>query len=309
MSIPGAAAGTPPLIPPLNILLIEDNPGDALLLRETLQESGVPFELCHVEQLQDGVERAQRQVFDLVMLDLSLPDSTGLATIARAGKAFWKMPVIVLTSLDDDQMGLKSLQFGAQDYLVKSQVTAPLLLRSLRYAKERHREREALLRASLIDDLTGLYNRRGFVNVGAEELAAAAARGRELLVVFADLDGLKQINDLHGHAAGDWAISKAAQVLKAAFSPDDIVGRIGGDEFAAICPHPAPGEEERLRDTLSTALREAAEEFGKPYTLSVTLGFHRPPQGEPADLDGILVRADQALYQAKRARPGGTGRG
>jgi len=299
MNISGAAAGTSSL----NILLIEDNPGDALLLKETLQESGVPFELFHVEQLQDGVERAQRQVFDLVMLDLSLPDSTGTATIARAGKAFWKTPVIVLTSLDDDQMGLKSLQFGAQDYLVKSQVTAPLLIRSLRYAKERHREREALLRASLIDDLTGLYNRRGFVNVGSEELAAAAARQRELLVVFADLDGLKLINDVHGHAAGDWAISKTAEVLKANFTPDDIVGRIGGDEFAALCPSPAPGAEERLRDTLAVALRLAAEEFGKPYTLSVTLGFHRPPVGETVDLDGILVRADQALYQAKRARP------
>jgi len=295
------AAGGPP---PLSILLIEDNPGDALLLRETLQESGLAFDLFHVEQLQDGVERAQRQLFDLVMLDLSLPDSTGTATIARAGKAFWKMPVIVLTSLDDDQMGLKSLQFGAQDYLVKSQVTAPLLLRSLRYAKERHREREALLRASLIDDLTGLYNRRGFVNVGAEELAAAAARGRELLVVFADLDGLKQINDVHGHAAGDWAIRKTAEVLKASFSPDDIVGRIGGDEFAALCPHPVSGIEEKLRDTIAVALRQAAAEFGKPHPLSATLGFHRPSSGEAVDLDGLLIRADQALYQAKRARPG-----
>jgi len=288
--------------PPLRILLIEDNRGDVLLLQETLHEAGVAFEMCRVEKLQDGIDQAQTQACDLVMLDLSLPDSEGTATIARAGKAFWKTPLIVLTSLDDDQMGLKSLQFGAQDYLVKSQVTAPLLLRSLRYAKARHREREILLRASLIDDLTGLYNRRGFSNVTREELTTGTERGRSFLVVFADLDGLKAINDTHGHAAGDWAITRAADALKLCFGADDIVGRIGGDEFVVLSTRVEEGAESLLRGEMAAALEKVNRSSGRPYQVSISLGFHRPPPGRLVELENLLSEADDALYQVKRAR-------
>jgi len=293
----------PPLpAPPLVILLIEDNPGDALLLRETLSESGFAFELVHVERLQDGLDRAQERTFDLVMLDLSLPDSTGIETLSRAGRAFVKTPLIVLTSLDDDQMGLKALRFGAQDYLVKSQVTAPLLLRSLRYAKERHREREILIHASLIDDLTGLYNRRGFTNAAGEELASGFARGRAFLVIFADLDGLKGINDVHGHAAGDWAITQAAEVLKLCFGPDDVVARIGGDEFVALCPHAEEELPHRMREAIGATLDLLNAGSRRPYRVSLTLGFHRPPLDQAPDLGALLGQADEALYEAKRAR-------
>ena len=288
---------------PLRILLIEDNPGDALLLQETLHEVGLSFEMERVGELQPGIDLVQTRTFDLVMLDLSLPDSSGTATVARASKAFWKIPLIVLTSLDDDQMGVKALQFGAQDYLVKSQVTAPLLLRSIRYAKARHREREVLLRASLIDELTGLYNRRGFSTVAREELSLGAKAGRSFLVVFADLDGLKPINDVHGHAAGDWAIGKAAESMKLCFGPEDIVGRIGGDEFVALADGSEPGAEERLRREIAAAMEETNRVSKRPYRLSTSLGFYRPPVGEAVDLEELLNKADEALYEAKRARP------
>ncbi len=296
-----------PAVPaaPLRILLIEDNRGDALLLEETLHETGIAFALHRSERLQEGIESAQLHPFDVVLLDLSLPDSAGTATIARAGKAFWKTPLVVLTSLDDDQMGLKSLQFGAQDYLVKSQVTAPLLLRSLRYAKERHRERERLRQGSLIDELTGLYNRRGFVNVAREELSLAAEEKRSALLVFADLDGLKPINDNHGHAAGDWAIGKAADALKLAFTSQDVVGRIGGDEFVALTLDAPEGLEEKLRAAIDESLEKFNQESGRPYRLGITLGFHRPQPhetGPEPDLDKLLGLADEALYEAKRAR-------
>ncbi len=286
---------------PLRILLIEDNRGDALLLEETLKETNLSFQVRQCELLQEGIDMAQTEAFDLVLLDLSLPDSTGAATVARAGKAFWKTPVVVLTSLDDDQMGLKALQFGAQDYLVKSQVTAPLLLRAIRYAKERHREREHLLQASLIDPLTGLYNRRGFLSVAGEELAAR--QGGEALVLFADLDGLKPINDTHGHAAGDWAIAHAGEALKGATTADAISARIGGDEFVVLLLRAQEGAEERLALRIREELARINSESGRPYRVSMSLGFHRPKPGEPIQLEAILNQADAALYEAKRARP------
>ncbi|SDT86891.1 response regulator receiver modulated diguanylate cyclase [Verrucomicrobium sp. GAS474] len=285
----------------MRILLIEDNRGDALLLEETLKETNLVFEIRQCEMLQDGIDLAQKESFDLVLLDLSLPDSSGAATVARAGKAFWKIPVVVLTSLDDDQMGLKALQFGAQDYLVKSQATAPLLLRAIRYAKERHRERETLLQASLIDPLTGLYNRRGFISVAGEELTAR--QGGEALVLFADLDGLKPINDTHGHAAGDWAIAHAGEALKGATSSDAIAARIGGDEFVVMILRAPEGTEEHLKVRIKEETARINAESGRPYRLSMSLGFHRPKPGEPIELDQLLNQADAALYEAKRARP------
>ncbi|MBI5672906.1 MAG: response regulator [Nitrospirae bacterium] len=119
----------------IHILLIEDNPGDVRFLRECLVEGGAGrFELTHVDRLSTGLERLADASFDAVLLDLSLPDSQGLATLVRVHAAARKVPLVVLTGVEDEALGIRLVQAGAQDYLVKGQVTGPLLSRSLRYA-------------------------------------------------------------------------------------------------------------------------------------------------------------------------------
>ncbi|YAF95134.1 MAG: response regulator [Nodularia sp. CChRGM 3473] len=129
----------------IKVLLVEDNPGDVFLLQELLKEvTTVSVELQPVEQLLEALECLANDSFDVMLLDLSLPDSQGLETFIKVARQAKATPIIVLTGIDDETLALRAMQEGAQDYLVKGQVTGDLLVRSMRYAIERQRSENAL---------------------------------------------------------------------------------------------------------------------------------------------------------------------
>jgi PAS domain S-box-containing protein len=129
----------------IKVLLVEDNPGDVLLLQEFLKEvTTTVVELMATQQLDEALNCLINQNFDVILLDLSLPDSQGLDTFLKAHDQAKSTPIIVLTGIDDETLALRAMQAGAQDYLVKGQVTGDLLVRSMRYAIERQRGEVAL---------------------------------------------------------------------------------------------------------------------------------------------------------------------
>ncbi|WP_343868385.1 diguanylate cyclase domain-containing protein [Caenispirillum bisanense] len=131
-----------------NILLVEDNPGDARLIQVLLaEEAGAEFHLTHVERLADACELVKQEEFAAVLLDLSLPDSHGLDTVNGLRRSGPDIPIVILSGLDNEEVALAALQSGAQDYLVKGRADGMLLKRSILYAMERHRTRKQLLLA------------------------------------------------------------------------------------------------------------------------------------------------------------------
>lgn len=145
---PAAQRDEPQRLTAVRVLLIEDNPADARLVREMFLELGADrFELEHADRMTAGLTRLERQSFDALLLDLSLPDSQGLAGIERVLAQVPTLPIVVLTGLDDERLSLTALEHGAQDYLVKGQVGADLLARTLRHAIER-KNAELVLRES-----------------------------------------------------------------------------------------------------------------------------------------------------------------
>ena len=129
----------------IKVLLIEDNAGDACLLREFLKEpQGTSFEMVHVDRLSEALSSLARETFGIILLDLSLPDADGLDTISRLRRLAEKVPIVVLTGLNDEEVAVAAIEAGAQDYLIKGQVSGPLLARALRYAIQRHRVEESL---------------------------------------------------------------------------------------------------------------------------------------------------------------------
>lgn len=125
---------------PIKVLLVEDEQGQAYLIQHMLSEIRAPkFQVTWIDELQLGLDLLAKSSIDVVLLDLSLPDSFGLKTFSRLHGLHSKIPVVVLTGLDDDATGLAIVQAGAQDYLVKGQVNGPLLARALSYAIERKR--------------------------------------------------------------------------------------------------------------------------------------------------------------------------
>ncbi|HEY9659558.1 MAG TPA: response regulator, partial [Allocoleopsis sp.] len=162
----------------IQVLLIEDNPGDARLLQELLLEvESVPFQLKHVDCLSAGLQGLQNHNFDVILLDLSLPDAHGFDSFAKLYSSARQVPIVVITGLNDEQLAFKAVQAGAQDYLVKGQVSGDLLVRAMRYAIERKRsEQKIRQQAALLDIATDailvwdLESRLLFWNKAAEHL-------------------------------------------------------------------------------------------------------------------------------------------
>jgi len=128
---------------PINILLIEDNPGDARLINEYLSDSRhLNFNLTVAERLSKGIEYIEQELIDIILLDLKLPDSEGLATFTKISEVAPSIPIIVLTGLDDETTAVSAVKMGAQDYLVKDKVEEEILERAIRYAIERKRAEE-----------------------------------------------------------------------------------------------------------------------------------------------------------------------
>jgi hypothetical protein len=156
----------------IRVLLVEDNPGDARLFTELLRDTGAgQWKLVHVDRLSAALIQLSREPFDVVLLDLSLPDADGLDTLIRAHAEAPKIPIVVLTGHDDEALAVRALRAGAQDYLVKGRMDGDRLLRSIRYASERGRAVEALERReehyrSLIEnsmDLISILNLDGTI--------------------------------------------------------------------------------------------------------------------------------------------------
>ena len=287
----------------LRILLVEDNPGDARLLREGLRGiAALECEVDHVNTLTDAIERLKQGTFDVGLLDLGLPDARGLEVVRRIHDAAPDMPLLVLTALNDERLAIRALREGAQDYLIKGEVDGGSLWRSLCYAIERHHVQLELLNLSLMDDLTGLSNRRSFLSLANHHARLAHRTGSTFLVGFIDLDGLKHINDTFGHQEGNHALLDTANVLRDSFRQSDILGRYGGDEFAVVVSDAAEGSAATVMNRVLEKVRVRNAQRGVRYPLSLSIGIAASDPMRSPDLGQLLHRADTLMYQQKRQR-------
>jgi diguanylate cyclase (GGDEF)-like protein len=282
-----------------DVLLIEDNPGDARLLQEMLaEEPTAPFRLRCADRLSRAMEVLSSHKIELLLLDLSLPDSQGLETFAAVYAHSPKVPIIVLTGNDDDALALSAVKAGAQDYLYKGRLDRELLLRSMHYSIERKRYQEELEHQANYDALTGLPNR----NLLHDRLRQAVFAQREIhpiAVVFIDLDHFKFINDSLGHSLGDKLLATVAERLHSIVRDGDTVARLGGDEFVLILNDQSKG------DVIFRAMHRILSKVSEPMTIgnqelciTCSAGVSVFPHDGP-DVESLLKNADVAMYRAK----------
>jgi len=287
----------------VKVLLVEAESDGPTGMEETASRiSDGEIELEQVWQLSSALARLSQGGIDLVLLDLNLPDSQGTVTFERTYAFAPGVPIVVLTGMDDEEVGLSTVRGGAQDYLIKGEVSADLLRRSIRYAVERHRLSSALRSLSLIDDLTGLYNRRGFADLGEQHLKLARRTARAVLVVFLDVDRLKTINDTLGHHVGDRALNRIADILRDTFRQSDIIARMGGDEFAVMALEASEKNQVELIARLREKVREINQRTRDSYRLSISLGTARFDGEGRARLDDLLGEADRMMNEEKRIK-------
>jgi diguanylate cyclase (GGDEF)-like protein len=155
--------------------------------------------------------------------------------------------------------------------------------------------------ASVRDELTGLYNRRGFLTFAEEQIELACSGRRELLVVFADVDGLKAINDGFGHLEGDRALKKAAELLLTVFRDTDVVARLGGDEFAVLALDCSTVGLYRINAHIDKMLREMNDRDAA-WKLSISIGTIHVDAQHQLSINDLLSEADKLMYERKRSR-------
>lgn len=287
----------------IKVLLVEDNPGDARLIREMLAEyRSISFNLVWVKQLSIAIERLLKgDIVDVILLDLLLPDSQGLETFVSLHKQIPEIPVpvVILTGLNDEESAIRALREGAQDYLIKGQIDSNLMVRSIRYALERKRLEDDIRYQAHHDPLTDLPNRLLFIDHLRREVAQAPRDKHLLAVMFLDLDNFKGINDSIGHEMGDQFLKTVAKQLTTLLREGDTVGRFGGDEFVLLLHRANQVEDvakivQRIIETIKTPWTMSGREFH--ITASLGIAIH-PNDGE--DAETLLRNADIAMYRAK----------
>jgi diguanylate cyclase (GGDEF)-like protein len=289
----------------LRVLSVEDNPGDAILVREMLRDASPDgFMLQNADRLSAAMTCLLDGAVDCVLLDLSLPDAEGLEALAQVRTVALDVPIIVLTGRSDEVLAVQAVHEGAQDYLIKGQVDARLLSRSINYAIERKRAEVELAHQAMHDALTGLPNRALLYDRLGQALNRVGRHSAAVAVLFGDLDRFKLVNDSLGHGAGDTLLVAVAERLSNVLRSGDTAARFGGDEFVLLCED-VSGE----RQAITIAERIAAE-LDEPFIIEGDEVFVRTSVGialatEPGARPEALIRdADAAMYRAKE-RGGG----
>jgi len=410
----------------LAILLVDDNPADAALTQEMLADSGGrPWQVHRVEvadSLQAACARVAAERFDVVLLDLNLPDSHGPETVQAWLEGPAVRPLIALTGEGGWETGSTTIQYGAQDFLPKDELTPELISRTVQQALERWKlEREHRILAAAFqtgqatmitdasgriqrvnaaftaitgyseaevvgndprlmgsglhdsdffhavwveleqegswqgevwnrhktgrllpvwqtiaavtdqsgavehyvsvfhdiseqkrledemawlaatDPLTGLANRRRFLKAAREEVAGAPSHGQGVSLIMLDVDHFKVINDTHGHESGDLALTALSEILTRNLREEELVGRIGGEEFAVLLPGTDPRRAAAVAERLRSLVAETAiHGTDTTFQLTISLGI-AAWRGPHETVDRLLARADEELYAAKQA--------
>jgi len=307
----------------MRILIAEDDPVSRRVLSVQLTKWG--HEVIATENGLDAWDVINREdAPHLAILDRMMPGLDGVEICRRLrqhpnGSSTY---VILLTAMSRKENVIEGLEAGADDYLTKPFDRHELRVRLQAGARivelqsslcERVRElenaiiekehaEEALRNLSLTDHLTGLYNHRGFFTVAEHTIKMARRAKQNSLLIYADMDGLKEINDTLGHNSGSLAIAKIAEILRRTFRDCDIVARLGGDEFAIFAPNVAREEYEAVVQRLRTNLDSHNVEHPQDYPLGLSIGAVAINYDDQSTLEQQLERADTEMYSDKRFR-------
>ncbi|MGR3174136.1 MAG: diguanylate cyclase domain-containing protein [Candidatus Scalindua sp.] len=284
----------------IKILYVEDDIDHATLISELIKEiKNVHYKLTHVQRLDEALLELDNGNYDIILLDLSLPDAQGVDTITRVCEKAPDIPVVVMSATDDETMAVKALQKGAEEYLVKGKVKSHSLSRILRYAIMRHKGRAELHSLSLVDDLTSLYNRRGFMLFAQQQLSISVRTKRGMILFFIKLDDLKEIKGESGHQYGDLALIETAKILKEVFRDSDIVGRHAEDEFTAIAIESFDANNEIIITRLQDDLNSRNKQDNRLYELSLSIGTAYYDTEELCSVEELINRAEESMYEQR----------
>jgi diguanylate cyclase (GGDEF)-like protein len=286
-----------------HVLLLEDSGLIRRWSTELLEGSKLAFFETHeARSLAEGLKLLENYPVDAVLLDLGLPDSEGLDTLRAVHKASPQVAVVILTADDSDETVMEAMREGTQDYLLKDEISGPLLQRTIRYAIEHKRLEEELRYQADIDGLTELYSRRHLMDVLDEAIEAVSRAGGSLSLCLCDVDNLKRVNDTFGHRMGDETLAHLGAKVRAVLEAPCFAGRYGGDEFVLVFPGIPPNNAVDIVEALRRSFEDITfrGEDGETFGVTCTFGIAGVGPGRKTAKD-LIHAADEALYGGKDA--------
>ena len=296
---------------PPRALVVLDSRENSWFLSEDSHEL-LDCQLLDIKGLQVNIEDVDRALLmiaeklpDVLLLDSTLARNLALSLLIQVRDKFPTLPVVLLPDIrraleaqgSSGVGGNLPLRFGTDDVLDSALVASDAIAQAIRFTHGQRGIQHALLQMILRDDLTGLHNRRGFMALATQHLRCACDMGQPMAMFFADVDGLKSINDRFGHAEGDRALARAAACIRQTFRKFDLTARLSGDEFVALTVE-VPG-----RSTAAICRRlqsKLAHCSGAEYKLSLSVGVAHFDPASPVTLQELMRQADVALYRDKR---------
>lgn len=285
----------------VRILFIDQEQGEYLLVAELLSHiRHVDYDLVWCDSLADALPLLLADEFDVALLDYywGRDSARDLLSVARVHAC--KTPIILMTDEIEAHVDEEAIRAGAADYLIKDQIDAPLLERTLRYAIERKSMEQHLAHLAHYDSLTNIPNRILFRDRLEHAILLAERDKTNFSLMFIDLNGFKQVNDNFGHDAGDEIIKICAQRLSQCLRRSDLVARMGGDEFTLLMQNTDNNRDVALiAEKVIASISQPALVKGFELVVGCSIGIAIYPQAG-RDAESLLKHADMAMYKAKQ---------
>ena len=293
----------------LQFIFIVQKMEDSMLLQAMLMKAGYnKRKMTSVYRWFDGIQRARAyEGMCLLFMDKAFEKTEpDYSNIVR--KEAEKRPIILVEEAVDNQAG-DMLRLGVQEVLSLRELTSNYLEKAVQHAIERHHMRQQIRETALLDSLTGLYNRCGFMEKAEQAVAVSKRLGMSASMVFIDVDYMKWTNESFGHEEGDLLLVEVANLLRGVFRRTDVIGRLGGDEFAVL----AMRKTEHAGKSPTVRLKEVLDRYNnrrkQPYPLSISIGQAEYKEGETLDIKDLLTQADKNMCKISQNKKGKTPNG
>jgi two-component system cell cycle response regulator len=280
------------------ILVVDDDEPMRKLIVSLLSPRG--HQCVTANNGREALDKIMETKFDALITDIAMPEMDGITLTKELSKHCQNIPVMVMTGYTEEYSAETVIASGAREFIKKPFSISEFPIRFDIMMRD-HKLEEALLALSLIDELTGLYNRRRFFVLTEQSLKLSVRTKKKLLLLFIDMDNLKWINDHHGHNQGDQALIDLANILKKTFRESDIIARIGGDEFVVLSESTDENGEIVLT-RLYENIKDHNAKRSRCYTLSISVGATQFDPKYPISIDELLSNADALMYAQKRKK-------
>lgn len=276
-----------------SVIIVDDNVSLLDIFKNGLSSKGY---LCKtVTNAASALELISKTSFDILLTDVAMPDMNGFELTEKVKRIRPNIAVIIMTGFIDDFSYDMAIEAGATDFIKK-----PFTLEELIARIEHVKRQEEIRTLSLRDELTGLYNRRGFFTLVEHQLKIAKRQKKGTFMLYADVDDLKRINDTWGHQEGDIALIETANILKMNYRESDVIARIGGDEFVVIPVGTTGDDVERIFERLQRSIEIHNSKSNRNYKLSISSGIAFYDPEHPCSIDELLAQGDKSMYNWKR---------